>query len=45
MRVEFRSGNEQKEGQGFLGLYTFVNFTQRFSDIKHQGKPEDLLFS
>ncbi|XP_061178746.1 uncharacterized protein LOC133187405 [Saccostrea echinata] len=32
MRVEFHSGNEEKQGQGFLGLYALINFTQSYLD-------------
>ncbi|XP_062589196.1 uncharacterized protein LOC134250867 [Saccostrea cucullata] len=35
MRIEFHSGNGEKQGQGFLGLYTFVNFTQRYLDMEN----------
>ncbi|XP_062589229.1 uncharacterized protein LOC134250886 [Saccostrea cucullata] len=36
MRVEFRSGNENTQGQGFLGMYTFMNFTQTWSDVRNK---------
>ncbi|XP_048738543.2 uncharacterized protein LOC125653234 isoform X2 [Ostrea edulis] len=36
MRIEFRSGNQPIQGRGFLGMYTFVNFSQNYSYANHE---------
>ncbi|XP_062589227.1 uncharacterized protein LOC134250885 isoform X2 [Saccostrea cucullata] len=39
MRIEFRSRTDQIPGQGFLGFYELVYFTQNFQIIRHEGCP------
>ncbi|XP_061178754.1 uncharacterized protein LOC133187411 [Saccostrea echinata] len=39
MRVEFRSGTDQKPGRGFMGFYELVYFTQNYLSLGHEGCP------
>lgn len=43
MRVEFRAATDQKQGQGFLAEYSFVDFTQTLSSWTHEGRALCLL--